>query len=415
MAEVTKSIGLSLGADLCWPLCFEALVKRLDLSLPMGGDTVRFDVERVTIEPFKLERRVHYDLVLDRITHWYSTSREWIKKAILMDDLYVLNNPWSIQSMEKQTTYCAMRRLGMPVPETWMVPPKAYEPSADLEPTLRRYARLFDLGEVGEDLGYPLYMKPYDGGAWVGVVRIENEEQLREQYENSDTRLMHLQEAISPFDLFVRAIGVGPQVRVVRYDPAAPLHDRYEVASDFVTNDEQRVLADMVLTINTFFGWDFNTCESLRRAETFHPIDFANACPDSQVTSLHYHFPWLVKSLVRWSLFCAATDRPMQRCLDWQPFYDIADGEGSYEEKLSAYGRLARQRLDSARFEDFCGEHLAHLDEVADDFFAGEEAREAVRLKVEALYPEHEIEEFTQLFWDRIQAWRGDSSQGRVR
>ena len=38
----------------------------------------------------------------------------------------------------------------MPIPETWMVPPKAYEHAADLEPTLQRYARLFDLGEVGE-------------------------------------------------------------------------------------------------------------------------------------------------------------------------------------------------------------------------------------------------------------------------
>ena len=46
-----------------------------------------------------------------------------------MDDLYVLNNPWSVQSMEKHTTYCAMMQLGMPIPETWMMPPKEYEPT----------------------------------------------------------------------------------------------------------------------------------------------------------------------------------------------------------------------------------------------------------------------------------------------
>ena len=54
-----------------------------------------------------------------------------------MDDLYVLNNPWSIQSMEKHTTYCAMMRLGLPIPETWMVPPKEYEPTADLQADAR--------------------------------------------------------------------------------------------------------------------------------------------------------------------------------------------------------------------------------------------------------------------------------------
>ena len=38
---------------------------------------------------------------------------------------------------------------------------------------------------------------------------------------------MHLQAAVEPYDRFVRCIGLGPQTRVVRYDPDAPLHDRY--------------------------------------------------------------------------------------------------------------------------------------------------------------------------------------------
>ena len=84
------------------------------------------------------------------LTHWYANTREWIKKAVLMDDLYVLNNPWAVQSMEKQTSYCAMMRLGMPIPDTWLVPPKEYDSQPDLQPTLERYARYFDLEELGE-------------------------------------------------------------------------------------------------------------------------------------------------------------------------------------------------------------------------------------------------------------------------
>jgi hypothetical protein len=407
MAHVVKHIGLSLGADLCWPLCYEEIVRRLDLELPLGDDTVSFDVKRVTIEPFELRRPVPYDVVLDRVTHWYTTSREWIKKAILYDDLYVLNNPWTIQSMEKATTYTAMMRLGLPVPETWIVPPKEYEPREDLASTLERYAELFDLDEVGGKLGYPLFMKPYDGGAWVGVDRIDNAEQLNAAYEKSGKRLMHLQKAVSPFDLFVRAVGIGPQVRCVRYEPSAPLHKRYEIAFSFLSAEEASVLRDMTLTINSFFGWDFNSCEALRQDGVFYPIDFANACPDSQVTSLHYHFPWLVKAQVRWSLFCAATGRKMRKMVDWEPFFAIADRDDlSEREKLAAYAAIADERFETERFREFCATHLSHLDEVAWEFFGSAAAKEAVRTKVEALFPPHEVEEFTEHFWGLIQFWR---------
>ena len=414
MATVTRRIGLSLGADLCWPICYEEMLKRLHLSLPIGGDTVRFEVERVTIEPFDLRQPCRYDLVIDRLTHWYMVSREWIKKAVVMDDLYVFNNPWTIQSMEKHTTYAAMIRLGLPVPDTWLVPPKEYEPKPDLQPTLERYARLFDLGRIGESLGDPMYMKPYDGGGWAGVSKIESEAALRAAYEQSGRHLMHLQKAVEPHDRFVRCIGFGPQTRLVNYDPSAPLHDRYTMERDFVSADDETVMREMTLTINGFFGWDFNSCEALRKGGVWHPIDFANACPDSQVTSLHYHFPWLVKANLRWSIFCAATRRRMRPTLEWEPYFELARQDLPFREKLAGYARLARQHFDSGRFEAFCEEHLAHLDDVAWEFFASDAARVAVRLKVAALYPAHEVESFTELFWSRIQKWRDEQPASTV-
>ena len=250
-------------------------------QIPYDGDTLRFHVERVTIEPFDLRQPSRYDVVIDRLTHWYHTSREWIKKAILLNDLYVFNNPWSLQSNEKQTTYCAMMRLGLPVPDTWLIPPKAYKHSADLQPTLERYARYFDLGEVGRKIGFPLFMKPYDGGAWVGVSKIDNEQELWRAYEHSGTLIMNLQAGVVPYDYFVRCIGLGPQTRCVNYDPGAPLHNRYLLDTDFLGEEDRSVLEDMTLTINSFFGWDFNSCEALRKDGIWYPIDFANACPDS--------------------------------------------------------------------------------------------------------------------------------------
>ena len=408
MSKITRRIGLSLGADLCWPICYEEILRKLDPSLTVGKDTVRFEVERLTIEPFDLRQPCRYDLVVDRLTHWYSVSREWIKKSILMDGLYVFNNPWAIQAMEKHTTYAAMMALGLPVPETWMIPPKEYEPKPDLQVTLERYARMFDLGEVGKQLGYPSYMKPYDGGGWQGVSRIDDEARLRASYEQSGRNVMHLQKAIEPYDQFVRVVGLGPQLRAIRYDPSQPLHDRYtmDAPESFLAGDDLSVLEDMTLTINAFFGWDFNSCEALSKDGVWHPIDFANACPDSQVTSLHYHFPWLVIANLRWSLFVAATKRPMRKTLDWDPFYEIAATDAPYREKLAAYAKIARKRLDSARFEEFCAKQLAHLPEAAWEFFGTDVAKDAVRQKVAALYPAGEVEPFTELFWDRIQTWR---------
>lgn len=407
MATVTRHIGLSLGADICWPICYEALLKQLDLNIPWQGDTLRFEVDRVTIEPFNLRQPCRYDVVIDRLTHWYQLSREWIKKAVIMDDLYVFNNPWSLQSMEKQTSYCAMMRLGLPIPETWMIPAKAYDERDDLQITLERYAQLFDLGEIGEKLGYPLFMKPYDGGGWVGVSKIDNEQELHNAYDASGTKVMNLQQAILPHDFFIRCIGLGPQTRIVNYDPGAPLHDRYRMDIDFLDADDVSVMQDMTMTINTFFDWDFNSCEALHRGNTWYPIDFANACPDSQVTSLHYHFPWLIKANLRWSIFCAATKRRMRRNLDWRPYYEIADQpDMAYRERLKAYAKVAHERYETERFEEFCATHLSHLDEIAYEFFASPTARDAVEQKVRRLFPEHEVETFSELFWQRIQQWR---------
>jgi hypothetical protein len=387
-------------------------MQELDLAIPDGKDTLTFEVERVQIEPFDLMQGCKYSVVIDRLTHWYHTSREWIKKAIAMDDLYVFNNPWSLQSMEKHTTYCAMMRLGLPVPDTWMIPPKSYLESSDLQPTLRRYAKLFNLGDIGDRIGYPLFIKPYDGGAWVGVTAIKDREALLEAYNESGTRVMHLQQGVVPFEGFVRCIGLGPQWRCVNYDPDAPLHDRYRMDTDFLAPEDEQRLTDITMVINAFFGWDFNSCESLLSDGVWHPIDFANACPDSQVTSLHFHFPWLIKANIRWSVFCAATKRRVHTDLNWRAYFDIADQDMGFEDKLAAYVKLARERFDVDRFEEFCDRHLSHLDEVAHEYFASDAVRAAIREKVEALYPAHEHDEFSELFWKRIQYWR--QHQGNV-
>jgi len=49
MATVTRKIGLSLGADICWPACYEQILGKLQLAIPHQGNTVAVEVERVSI------------------------------------------------------------------------------------------------------------------------------------------------------------------------------------------------------------------------------------------------------------------------------------------------------------------------------------------------------------------------------
>ena len=363
---------------------------------PLGGDTIRFDVDRVTIEPFDLRQPSSYDLVVDRLTHWYTTSREWIKKAVLMDGLYVFNNPWAIQSMEKHTSYCAMMRLGMPIPDTWMVPPKDYEPKPDLEITLERYARLFDLDEVGEAVGYPLFVKPYDGGGWAGVSRVDDDAALHRAYDESGTYLLHLQRAVEPHDLFVRCIGFGPQTRLVRYDPSAPLHDRYTMDDGGVPDDQRadarRHDADDQLVLRLGL-------QLVRGAAPGRDV-----APDR----LRQRLPRLAGDVAALPLPVAGRRQPA--LVDLLRGDEAADAaststgrrtsrsptrEAPYGEKLAAYAAIARERFQTDEFEAFCATHLAHLDEVVWEFFATDIAHDAVRQKVAALFPAHEVDLFT--------------------
>jgi hypothetical protein len=114
----------------------------------------------------------------------------------------------------------------------------------------------------------------------------------------------------------------------------------------------------------------------------------------------------MIKANLRWSIFCAATGRPMRKNMDWTPFYEIADRDLPFRERLREYARIAHERFETERFRDFCHTKLGHLDELAYDFFETETLRDAIRQKVVALFPANEVEEFTELFWNRIQHWR---------
>jgi hypothetical protein len=98
--EVRHLVGLLLGTEDDWPRAFEFLLASLGPVDGAGGARHSFSTERLTIEPFSLRARPRTDLVIDRLSYWYYHPREWLKKVALMDNVYLLNSPFTFQAME---------------------------------------------------------------------------------------------------------------------------------------------------------------------------------------------------------------------------------------------------------------------------------------------------------------------------
>ena len=403
-------IGLLLGAEEDWPRAFETI---LGMAPPIrhGGEVHTVSSERLTIEPFRLDDPVRTPLVIDRLAHWYYHPREWLKKAALVDGTYLLNSPFTFQSMEKHSAYCAMVRLGLHVPPTTLVPYKHPVDNVRWAYTAERYNEPFDLDAIADELGYPLYMKPFDGGGWRGVSRIENREDLHRAYDASGEMLMHLQATVD-YEHFARALSIGPETMVMDFRPEQPMHSRYAVSYDFLTEKAGRQAVAISRIVNAFFRWEFNSAEMLVRGDDVYPIDYANACPDVALTSLHYYFPWAITALVRWSTFCVVTGRRPLVDLRTMRFFEIADDpDRSYEEKLDAYTALADEHFETERYWDWCATALPDLEEQVYNWVTSPHFDRLLRDTVAATYPPHEFDRFLAHFRGFIDLWVADQSR----
>ncbi len=410
MSDERHLVGLLLGAEEDWPQAFEAIVQRIG-AFSYDGRQHALDTERVHISPFNLRDSVRHQVVIDRLAYWYYHPREWLKKAALMNNLYLLNSPFTFQSMEKHSAYCAMMRLGMHIPDTILVPYKNPVENSRWAYTASNYNDSFDLPAIAAEMGYPLFMKPFDGGGWRGVSRIKDESALTSAYDDSGEMLMHLQKAVEPFDVFARALTIGPESMVMHFRPDEPMHDRYAVDHDFLSPSAGQEAITIAQTVNAFFRWEFNSCEMLVQGDTVLPIDYANACPDVAVTSLHYYFPWAMRTLVKWTAFCAATGRAARLHVDPAPWFAIADDPGlDYAAKLRHYQRLADEHFEKEHYLEFCAAALPNIDEIVLEWVKSNDFDRLLHETVIATYPEHEQERFLGHFRGLIDLWKTDEA-----
>jgi hypothetical protein len=410
MTSPRHLIGLLLGTEEDWPTAFEEILRRLGPVPGSDGTRHALTCERITIEPFALRDRPRYDLVIDRLAYWYYHPREWLKKVALMDGVYLLNSPFTFQSMEKHAAYCAMMRLGLKVPDTVLVPYKNPVDNARYAYTAARYNKPFDLDAIARQIGYPLFMKPYDGGAWRGVSRIANPAELHAAYDQSGEMLMHLQKAID-FDVFARSLTIGAETMVMRFQPDKPMHERYAVDHSFLDPQAGAEVVTIGRLVNAFFRWEFNSCETLVKDGEVYPIDYANACPDVALTSLHYYFPWAIKALIRWCAFALVTGRRPRLDLSTRDYFEIADDpRASCAEKLAAYRDLADSYFQTERYREFCAASLPSLDEVVLDWVTGPDFDRLLVKTVMDVYPRHEHDQFIAHFRGLLDLWAQDEN-----
>ncbi len=402
---VTKCLGLLIGDEVDWPDTLEALLHRLGNRIEYRGKSYDINVRRLRIRPFSLTAPSRYDLVIDRLAYWHFAPREWLKKAALVNRTYLLNNPFTFQSMEKHSAYCAMIRLGLHIPETWLIPQKVNPDTEKFRRTAALYHEHFNLPGIAEQVGYPVFLKPFDGGGWRGVTRVTDLRKLHEAYNNSGQSLMHLQKGLADYDIFCRSLAIGPQVISLHFQPEKPHHARYKVDHNFLTPEIGREVTTITKLINAFFCWDFNSCETIHKDGIAWPIDFANACPDVAVTSLHYYYPWAIKALLAWSLFCLVSERPVQIAMQPQKYFDIADSERSYDEKLAAYEKLADGHFQREQFEEFRQTSLAGLDDAMLDLVQAPEFDTILHNTVEATFPRHEHGMFFAHYRGLLSLW----------
>jgi hypothetical protein len=187
------------------------------------------------------------------------------------------------------------------------------------------------------------------------------------------------------------------------------MHQRYAVSHDFLSPSAGHEAAAISRIVNAFFRWEFNSCEMLVAGDEVYPIDYANACPDVAVTSLHYYFPWAITALVRWSVFCVTTGRRAKVDLDTRRYFAIADDpDRSYSDKLDGYLELAEEYFDAERYHDWCATHLPHLDEAVHDWIGSPGFDRLLRDTVQATYPAHEQEQFLAHFRGLTGMWAAD-------
>ena len=192
----------------CWSAASTAFRRRSSSAVNELGAPHGITAEMVTFGGTKMDEPARYRVIVDRISHEVEYYRGALKHAVLQGT-YVINNPFWWTADDKFFNYSVMAKLGCAIPKTVLLPQKGYPKDIDLTPeSLRNLEYPIDWDALLDYVGRPAILKPYSGGGWKHVYKVNDQQELLEAYDGTAPYCMTLQEFID-FDLYVRCFTFG--------------------------------------------------------------------------------------------------------------------------------------------------------------------------------------------------------------
>ena len=306
-----KKIGILFGQEDTFPW---ALLERINSKKVTG----------ITAEPVRIDKLIQgepsgYAVIIDRISQDVPFYRAYLKNAAL-NGTAVINNPFWWSADEKFFNNCLALKVGVAVPKTVLLPSKEHPPDTG-DKSFRNLAYPLDWDGIFEYIGFPAYFKPFAGGGWKNVYRLESPEQFFRVYDETGQLVMMLQEEIV-FQEYFRCYCLDRKdVRIMQYDPRQPFHMRYVRGGPPVQAALLQKVEDGVLALNRALGYDFNTVEFAVRDGVPYAIDFCNPAPDADVHSIgEDNFEWVVENSANMAIRKAQESVPGKDNLKWGEF-----------------------------------------------------------------------------------------------
>jgi hypothetical protein len=179
-----------------------------------------------------------------------------------------------------------------------LLPQKGYPSDVDItSESLHNLNYPVDWDGLLDYVGRPAILKPFSGGGWKHVYKVNNKEELLAAYDKTSPYCMTLQEFID-FTGYVRCFTFGKNdITPVRYDPK---ERRYLIEHEYLSKDLGARIVKDAQTINQALGYEMNTIEFAIHDGIPYAIDFLNPAPDMERDRItEFYFEHVVEKMAR--------------------------------------------------------------------------------------------------------------------